>query len=106
MFSSIIISGAQAQDHEFIYPYYRLLEANSKLDVCLLGGKPVKGILGNIVDSEINISASEKFTTYTYYDDTEKGNHQTVLQSSLLFILPEKTTPAVVEPNDPPLEVT
>ena len=46
MFSSIIISGALAQDHEFIYPFYRLLEANSKLDVCLLGGKPVQGILG------------------------------------------------------------
>ena len=46
MFSSIIISGALAQDHEFIYPYYRLLEANSKLDVCLIGGKPVQGILG------------------------------------------------------------
>ena len=46
MFSSIIISGALAQDHEFIYPFYRLLEENSKLDVCLLGGKPVQGILG------------------------------------------------------------
>jgi len=45
MFSSVIISGALAQDHEFIYPYYRLLEANSKLDVCLIGGKPVQGIL-------------------------------------------------------------
>ena len=46
MFSSIIISGALAQDHEFIYHFYRLLEANSKLDVCLIGGKPVQGILG------------------------------------------------------------
>ena len=46
MFSSIIISGALAQDHEFIYPFYRLLEADSKLDVCLLGVKPVQGILG------------------------------------------------------------
>ncbi len=45
-FSSIIISGALAQDHEFIYPYYRLLEANSNVEVCLIGGKPVKGILG------------------------------------------------------------
>ena len=44
-FSSIIISGALAQDHEFIYPYYRLLEAE-KVDVCLIGGKPVQGILG------------------------------------------------------------
>ena len=46
MFSSVIISGALAQDHEFIYPFYRLLEAKSKLDVCLIGGKPVVGILG------------------------------------------------------------
>lgn len=46
MFSSIIISGALAQDHEFIYPFYRLLEEDSKLDVCLIGGKPVQGILG------------------------------------------------------------
>ena len=45
MFSSVIISGALAQDHEFIYPYYRLLEAKSKLDVCIIGGKPVNGFL-------------------------------------------------------------
>ena len=43
---SIIISGALAQDHEFIYPYYRLLEESAEVDVCLLGGKPVDGILG------------------------------------------------------------
>ena len=47
MFNSIIISGELAQDHEFIYPFYRLLEEKSKLDVCLIGGKPVKGILGS-----------------------------------------------------------
>jgi protease I len=44
--SAIIISGINAQDHEFIYPFYRLLEAGFNLDVCLIGGKPVKGILG------------------------------------------------------------
>jgi protease I len=43
---AIIISGALAQDHEFIYPYYRLLEAEFVLDVCIIGGKPVLGILG------------------------------------------------------------
>jgi protease I len=43
---AIIISGEQAQDHEFIYPFYRLLEEKVNLDVCLIGGKPVKGILG------------------------------------------------------------
>ena len=46
MRKGIIISGNLAQDHEFIYPYYRLLEENIELDVCLLEGKPVKGFLG------------------------------------------------------------
>ena len=46
MNKAIIISGNLAQDHEFIYPYYRLLEADFEVDVCLLEGKPVKGILG------------------------------------------------------------
>ena len=46
MSKAIIISGNLAQDHEFIYPYYRLLEADFKVDVCLLEGVPVKGILG------------------------------------------------------------
>ena len=43
---AIIISGNLAQDHEFIYPYYRLLEADLEIDVCMLEGKPVKGFLG------------------------------------------------------------
>ena len=43
---AIIISGNLAQDHEFIYPYYRLLEEGFKVDVCLLEGKPVQGIAG------------------------------------------------------------
>ena len=43
---AVIISGALAQDHEFIYPYYRVLEAGFELDVCIIGGNPVKGILG------------------------------------------------------------
>ena len=46
MKKGIIISGSLAQDHEFIYPYYRLLEEGVELDVCLLEGKPVKGFLG------------------------------------------------------------
>ncbi len=43
---SIIISGNLAQDHEFIYPYYRLLEENFEIDICMNEGKPAKGILG------------------------------------------------------------
>ena len=46
MNKAIIISGSLAQDHEFIYPYYRLLEEGIEVDVCLLEGKPVEGILG------------------------------------------------------------
>ena len=46
MKKGLIISGNLVQDHEFIYPYYRLLEADFKVDVCLLEGVPVKGILG------------------------------------------------------------
>ena len=42
----IIISGSLAQDHEFIYPYYRLLEEGIDVDVCMLEGTPVKGFLG------------------------------------------------------------
>ncbi|MBA1339395.1 MAG: protease I [Pelagibacterales bacterium] len=46
MKKAIIISGNLAQDHEFIYPYYRLLEEGLEVDVCMLEGKHVKGFLG------------------------------------------------------------
>ena len=49
MKKGLIISGNLAQDHEFIYPYYRLLEADYEVDVCLLEGVPVKGILGTAI---------------------------------------------------------
>ena len=46
MNKALIISGSLVQDHEFIYPYYRLKEANFDVDVALLGGQPTQGILG------------------------------------------------------------
>jgi protease I len=46
MKKAIIISGNLAQDHEFIYPYYRLLEENFDIDVAMVEGKPGFGILG------------------------------------------------------------
>jgi protease I len=49
MKKAIIISGNLVQDHEFIYPYYRLLEENFLIDVCLLEGKPVIGIFGTSI---------------------------------------------------------
>lgn len=54
MKKAIIISGNLAQDHEFIYPYYRLLEENIEVDVCLLEGKPVQGILGTTLPPNKN----------------------------------------------------
>ena len=49
MKKGLIISGNLAQDHEFIYPYYRLLEEGYEIDVCLLEGVPVKGVLGTAI---------------------------------------------------------
>lgn len=46
MKKAIIISGNLAQDHEFIYPFYRLLEENFEVDVCMHEGTKQKGILG------------------------------------------------------------
>ena len=41
-----IISGNLAQDHEFIYPSYRLLEEEFDVDVCHLEGKTAQSTLG------------------------------------------------------------
>ena len=59
MKKAIIISGNLAQDHEFIYPYYRLLEENAEIDVCLIGGKPVKGILGTTLPPNKNFPVKD-----------------------------------------------
>ena len=49
MKKAVIITGNLVQDHEFIYPYYRLLEEGLEVDVCILEGKPVVGILGTAI---------------------------------------------------------
>ena len=41
---AIIVSGDLAQDHEFIYPFYRL-EEDIKVDVCLIEGNLLKVFL-------------------------------------------------------------
>ena len=46
MKKAIIISGNLAQDHEFIYPFYRLLEDEFMVDVCMNEGTKVKGYFG------------------------------------------------------------
>jgi len=54
MKKAIIITGNLVQDHEFIYPYYRLLEEGFEIDVCILEGKPVIGILGTSIPPNKN----------------------------------------------------
>lgn len=43
---ALIITGKLAQDHEFIYPFYRLREAGFKVDVAIRGNVEVQGALG------------------------------------------------------------
>ena len=54
MKKAIIITGNLVQDHEFIYPFYRLLEEEFEVDVCINENTPVKGILGTDIPSNKN----------------------------------------------------
>lgn len=47
MKTSVIITGKLVQDHEYIYPYYRLREDNISVDVAVDGGKEVEGQIGS-----------------------------------------------------------
>ena len=38
MVNALIITGDKVQDHEFIYPYYRLQEEGYQVDVAVEGG--------------------------------------------------------------------
>ena len=57
----IIISGSLAQDHEFIYPYYRLLEENVEVDVCLWDERlSTVGAFNLSSQLDVNVSKREK----------------------------------------------
>lgn len=43
---ALIITGKNVQDHEFIYPYYRIKEAGFEVTVALKDGEQTFGILG------------------------------------------------------------
>ena len=43
---ALILTGNFVQDHEFIYPYYRVQEDRYKVDVAVRGKKQVNGIIG------------------------------------------------------------
>lgn len=46
---AVIISSSLVQDQEFVYPFYRLLEENIKVDVYLLENTITKGFLGSTI---------------------------------------------------------
>ena len=47
MKKALILTGNLAQDHEFIYPFYRVQEEGYEVDVAVRGGKQVNGIIGS-----------------------------------------------------------
>jgi protease I len=47
MKTSVIITGKLVQDHEYIYPYFRLREDDISVDVAVDGGKEVQGQIGS-----------------------------------------------------------
>lgn len=49
MKKALIITGKRVQDHEFIYPYYRLLEAGFEVDVAIRNKETVQGDLGTTI---------------------------------------------------------
>ena len=46
MKKALILTGNFVQDHEFIYPYYRVQEEGYDVDVGVRGGEQVNGIIG------------------------------------------------------------
>ena len=46
MKKALIITGKRVQDHEFIYPFYRLQEAGFEVDVAIRNKETVQGDLG------------------------------------------------------------
>ena len=55
MVNALIITGDKVQDHEFIYPYYRLQEEGYKVDVAVEGGHNVTGFYGTRIDVTCDI---------------------------------------------------
>ena len=46
MRNALILTGNLVQDHEYIYPYYRVQEDGYNVDVAVRGKKQVNGIIG------------------------------------------------------------
>jgi len=58
---ALILTGRLVQDQEFIYPYYRLLEAGYEVDVAVRGhidGKPQLGYFGTKIVSNVDTTTN------------------------------------------------
>ena len=53
--NALIIAGRLTQDHEYIYPYYRLQEEGYEVDVAVRGNQMVLGILGAKIEPNKDI---------------------------------------------------
>lgn len=58
---AVIITGPRFQDHEFIYPFYRLQEAGFKVDVAIKDKETVFGDFGTKAEPTIATSELEKY---------------------------------------------
>ena len=72
MKKALIISGNLVQDHEFIYPYYRLLEEGYNLDVCILEGK-------SLIDSILKANEKGKIKIKKIEDNNAKDDELLVI---------------------------
>lgn len=52
---ALIVTGRLVQDHEFVYPYYRLQEAGFEVDVAVRHQSPCQGIIGIKVEPTMDI---------------------------------------------------
>jgi len=67
---ALMITGSQVQDHEFIYPYYRLKEAGFDVVVALKDGEKTKGIMGTNIpcDDLCEVISYESIWQFMDYD--------------------------------------
>ena len=56
---ALIVAGTAIQDHEFIYPFYRLDEAGYTVDVAVRGGEMVYGSIGSKIVPTMDIAGMD-----------------------------------------------
>ena len=65
---SLIVTGRLVQDHEFIYPYYRLKEEGFEVDVAVKEGTEVLGFLGTKIPANIDFEEMGRIEEDWGYD--------------------------------------